>query len=115
MEQLFYLLVTQVDSELEPDFLIHMKLRFGLNVFNQLQTCSAPLNSFEKVHNFLRDGFGGNYNAFQRVSRIFDVPFNPNDKFQIYATKLNQELNNSHSAIKEHYYDQGTVQKIKWG
>ena len=26
MEQLFYLLVTQVDSELEPDFMIHMKL-----------------------------------------------------------------------------------------
>ena len=62
-----------------------------------------PLNTFENVKKFVRDRFGGNYNAYQRVSRIFDVHFNPNDKFQIYATKLNQEISNSLAAIKDHY------------
>jgi hypothetical protein len=103
MEQLFYLLVTQVDINLESDFLVHLKLRFGTNVFSQMQTCNLPLNTFEAVKKFIRERFGGNYNAFQRVSRIFDVPFNPTDKFQIYATKLNQEISNSLVAIKEHY------------
>ena len=62
-----------------------------------------PLNTFENVKKFVRERFGGNYNAYQRVSRIFDVHFNPNDKFQIYATKLNQEISNSLAAIKDHY------------
>ena len=51
-----------------------------------MQTCSLSLNSFEKVKFCLRDRFGGNYNAFQRVSQILYVSFNHNDKFQIYAT-----------------------------
>ena len=103
MEQLYFLLVTQVDTKLEQDFLVHMKLRFGVNVFSQMQTCKTKLDTFENVKKFIRDRFGGNYNAYQRVSRIFDVPFNPNEKFQIYATKLNQEISNSLNAIKEHY------------
>jgi hypothetical protein len=103
MEQLFYLLVTQIDPNLEADFLVHLKLRFGVNVFSQMQTCKMQLNTFESIKKFIRERFGGNYNAFQRVSRIFDVPFNPNDKFQIYATKLNQEVSNSLAAIKDHY------------
>ena len=103
MEQLFYLLVTQVDAALESDFLIHLRLKFGINVFNQMQTSNMPLNSFENVKKFIRVRFGGNYNAFQRVSRIFDVQFDKNEKFQIYATKLNTEISNSLAAIKEHY------------
>ena len=102
MEQLFYLLVTQVDINLESDFLVHLKLRFGTNVFSQMQTCNLLLNSFEAVKKFIRERFGGNYNAFKRVSRIFDVPFNPTDQFQIYATKLNQKISNSLVAIKEY-------------
>ena len=103
MDQLFYLLVTQVDTSLEPDFLVHLKFRFGINVLSQMQTCNINLNTFESVNKFIRERFGGNYNAFQRVSKIFDKPFNLNDKFQIYTTKLNQEISNSLAAIKDHY------------
>ena len=103
MKQLFYLLVTEVDSKLEPDFLVHLKLRFGINVFSQMQTCNINLNNFDSVKKIISERFGGNYNALQRISRIFDIPFNPNDKFPINATKLNQEISNSLTAIKDHY------------
>jgi predicted ATP-grasp superfamily ATP-dependent carboligase len=60
-------------------------------------------DTFQKFKKFVTERFCGQYNAFQRVSMIFDIDFN--DKYHVYATKLNEELQSSIEAIREHYFN----------
>ena len=103
MEQLFILLVKEVDPNLESEFVMHAKLKFGTNVFSQMRASEEKLDTFVKFKKFITSRFAGQYNAFRRVSKIFDIPFNSNDKYHVYSTKLTEELQSCVEAIKEHY------------
>jgi hypothetical protein len=112
MEQLYTLLVKEVDPSLEQDFVMLAKLKFGSNVFNQMRATDKKLDTFPKFKKFVTERFCGQYNAFQRVSKIFDIDFNDNDKYHVYATKLNEELQSSVEAIREHYYNIDSTTKL---
>lgn len=110
MDQLYILLVKEVDPSLESDFVMHAKLKFGSNVFSQMRASDEKLDTFVKFKKFITTRFAGQYNAFQRVSKIFDIPFNANDKYHVYSTKLTEELQSCVEAIREHY---GNIDKSK--
>jgi hypothetical protein len=110
MEQLFILLVKEVDPNLEAEFVMHAKLKFGSSVFSQMRASEEKLDTFAKFKKFVTTRFAGQYNAFQRVSKIFDIQFNSNDKYHVYSTKLTEELQSCVEAIREHY---GNIDKSK--
>ena len=42
-------------------------------------------------------------NAYQTFSKVFDIPFNKEEKFHVYSSKLENELLTGHAAVVEHF------------
>ena len=103
LNQFFTLLVSDVDSSLEGEFLSQVKLKLGDNVWKHLDTSRPDVSTFEKYKNFINSTYGGFQNAFQVVNRAFDIEFQPKEKFFIFSNKLTDELRTSLAAIKRHY------------
>ena len=77
LEKVFAVTVTGKDVSLEPDFLDLVKLRLSDAVFKNLQASQADVSSFEKLKEWLKTTYGGNFNAFQILQRAWDVEFKP--------------------------------------
>ena len=60
---------------------------------------------------YIRKTYGGQQNAFQVVSRAFDIEFRPDEKFFVYSNKLTNELRSSLLAMKGHYNDKNEGDK----
>ena len=103
LNQFFTLLVSEVDTTLETEFLAQIKLKLGDNVWNHLDTTKPDVSTFEKYKTFINKNYGGFQNAFQVVNRAFDIEFDPKQKFFIFSNKLTDELRTSLAAIKRHF------------
>ena len=103
LKQYFALLVTEVNGNLESEFLMQCRLRLGENVWKHIDTAKPDIQNFEKYITYINNTYGGQQNAFQVVSRAFDIEFKKDEKFFIFSNKLTNELRSSLMAIKSHY------------
>lgn len=42
-------------------------------------------------------------NAYQTFSKVFEIPFNKDEKFHDFASKPKNELRTAHVAVKKHF------------
>ena len=105
LNQYYSLLVAEVDTNLEQEFLTLIRLKLGENVWKHIDTAKPDIKNFDKYLTYIRKTYGGQQNAFQVVSRAFDIQFKPEEKFFVYSNKLTNELKSSLLAIKSHYND----------
>jgi hypothetical protein len=111
LNQYYSLLVAEVDKNLEQEFLTLIRLKLGENVWKHIDTAKPDIKNFDKYLTYIRKTYGGQQNAFQVVSRAFDIQFKPEEKFFIYSNKLTNELRSSLLAIKGHYNDKNESDK----
>ena len=90
LDQLYQLLVVDIDSSLEPFFLNNIFRRLGHSVYKALKSKKNKIETFAEFKIFVKKNFGGQLNAFQSVSRIFDVKNDQDDKFHVYTGRLTE-------------------------
>ena len=105
LKQYFSLLVSENDADLESEFLMQIRIKLGENVWKHIDTAKPNIKSFDNYIKYISKTYGGQQNAFQVVSRAFDIEFKPHEKFFLYSNKLTNELRSSLLAIKGHYND----------
>ena len=103
LDQLYQLLVVDIDSSLEPFFLNNIFRRLGHSVYKALKSKKNKIETFAEFKIFVKKNFGGQLNAFQSVSRIFDVKNDQDDKFHVYTGRLTEELETARGAIESHF------------
>ena len=105
LDQLFDLLVQNVDSKYETIFLNNVFRRLSESVYKTMNTSKSDVSTYANFKIFIKAHYGGQLNAFQCVSRIFDINYNPEAKFHIYSSKLAEEVRNAKGAIEAHFKD----------
>ena len=78
-------------------------------MWKHIDTAKPDIKNFDKYIAYINNTYGGQQNAFQVVSRAFDLEFLKDENFFIYSNKLTNELRSSLMAIKGHY---GTDKKL---
>ena len=111
LKQYYSLLVSEVDNNLEQEFLTQIRLKLGENVWKHIDTAKPDIKNFDNYLSYIRKTYGGQQNAFQVVSRAFDIEFRPDEKFFVYSNKLTNELRSSLLAMKGHYNDKNEGDK----
>lgn len=99
LQQIFTVTVTDVDPNLENHFLKSIKLKVSQPIYKHMISSKEPIVSFSKYKEFIRLNYGGKLSAVQTMSKIFDVPFNPDEQFHVYATSVTEYIRTGFSAV----------------
>ena len=105
LDQLFDLLVQKVDMKYENIFLNNVFRRLSESVYKTMNSSKSDVSTYANFKKFIKAHYAGQLNAFQCVSRIFDIHYNSEAKFHIYASKLTEEVRNAKGAIEAHFKD----------
>ena len=70
-----------------------------------MNSSKSDVSTYANFKKFIKAHYAGQLNAFQCVSRIFDIHYNSEAKFHIYASKLTEEVRNAKGAIEAHFKD----------
>ena len=103
LEKVYMITVSDVDVTLATDFLKLVKLRLSDAVFKNLIASKVDVTTFDKLKQWLKTTYGGNFNAFQILQRAWDIEFKPEDKFAVYAQKVSEELRTGLAAIQKQH------------
>ena len=103
LDQLHKLLVEDVDQQLEKRFLNCVIRRLSQTVWKHMATSNANVLTYENLKTYLKKNYAGQLNAYQTFSKVFDIPFNKEEKFHVYSSKLENELLTGHAAVVKHF------------
>jgi hypothetical protein len=103
LDQLHKLLVEDVDAQLEKRFLNCCIRRLSQSVWKHMTTSNVNVSTYENLKNYIKKNYAGQLNAYQTFSKVFDIPFHKDEKFHVFASKLENELQTAHAAVKEHF------------
>jgi hypothetical protein len=60
---------------------MQIRIKLGGNVWKHIYTAKPNIKNFENYVKYISETYGGQQNAFQVVSRAFDIEFKPDEKF----------------------------------
>ncbi len=88
LSQAHKILVTDVDTDLEGQFVKSAKLRLGPSVYKHLMNAGETIATMEEMTKFIRTHYSAKINAIQSFSKIFDIEFEPRLPYCTYATEI---------------------------
>ena len=68
-----------------------------------MMSSNVNISAYEDFKNYIKKNYAGQLNAYQTFSKVFDIPFNKDEKFHVFASKLENELQTAHTAVQEHF------------
>jgi len=109
LDKIYQITVENVDATLEADFLKLVKLRISDLVYKNMVNSKIDISTFQKFKSWIKTTYGGQFHAYQVLTRAWDIEFRPQEKFTNYAQRVGEELSTSLASIqKQHKEINGT-------